>query len=529
MMYGVGTTKGGRKVFVFPWGNLSLAIRRGVIPATIHVFKTQAAARDYGMGLAKESRSLKHARADAAEIRKGNPGAKMIGAPYDFAKAKAVLATGRGGGKTVGHNRRLVVSRHDPEAVGLVLHSTEVVTWYPDGRIRLDSGGWRSVTTKAAMNEALSGWRVYADRRVWKVSFYRHGDPGVEFPVWDFQDGVTLKPPPARHEAKAPPILFDDVVAHDRFLFGNGTWPIREVLAHSPHGLKLAVRINGEHEIVEDAVIRSGDPGHGATWEMYLEPHGNPGSRAAFRVGDILHSRAMGKEYPAGKYRVRVVEVRRLGAGLYNYITKGLRPDIDKDFLIHPLDEMGWEKAAGNPRGKKPLRLVARGPRPKWEAVRYTLKDVGCYVDSARGIHSGEAIQGIAADHGWKGERLDSNSEFYDEAEDEATAYMNDRFPVEGAYWGRNENADWGLWTVEENPRDTTGVNWWRVRHAEPKLFRPGSFRTLVLGPRTQVIRGRLCKTGAWATQSVRVARSFARTMREAQAHARDVLKRGLA
>jgi len=496
MMYGVGTTKGGRKVFVFPWGNLSLAIRRGVIPATIHVFKTQAAARDYGMGLAKESRSLKHARADAAEIRKGNP----------------VDARGYEGTNAAYYTAERMKKFHALYEV------------YDDGP------GKQGVREKRGRKWPV--WRPHtpAEREIFNdpvgLVNYLVNIQHVHLP-----DELPRKQAAGNPGAKmiGAPYDFDDVVAHDRFLFGNGTWPIIEVLAHSPHGLKLAVRINGEHEIVEDAVIRSGDPGHGATWEMYLEPHGNPGSRAAFRVGDILHSRAMGKEYPAGKYRVRVVEVRRLGAGLYNYITKGLRPDIDKDFLIHPLDEMGWEKAAGNPRGKKPLRLVARGPRPKWEAVRYTLKDVGCYVDSARGIHSGEAIQGIAADHGWKGERLDSNSEFYDEAEDEATAYMNDRFPVEGAYWGRNENADWGLWTVEENPHDTAGVKWWRVRHADPKLFRPGSFRTLVLGPRTQVIRGRLCKTGAWATQSVRVARSFARTMREAQAHARNVLKRGLA
>jgi hypothetical protein len=28
----------------------------------------------------------------------------------------------------------------------------------------------------------------------------------------------------------------------------------------------------------------------------------------------------------------------------------------------------------------------------------------------------------------------------------EAEEYMNAEFPVEGAYWGRNKNGDWGLW-----------------------------------------------------------------------------------
>lgn len=37
------------------------------------------------------------------------------------------------------------------------------------------------------------------------------------------------------------------------------------------------------------------------------------------------------------------------------------------------------------------------------------------------------------------------------EDEDEATEFMNDKFPVDGAYWGRSEGGDWGLWADEKD------------------------------------------------------------------------------
>ena len=86
--------------------------------------------------------------------------------------------------------------------------------------------------------------------------------------------------------------------------------------------------------------------------------------------------------------------------------------------------------------------------------VKYTLRNVGAYADSSRGIYVGQKVQEIARAHGWKGEYLAADAEFYDEAIDEAEAYMNEHYPVEGAYWGSNDNGDWGLWTAEqENPK----------------------------------------------------------------------------
>ena len=69
-------------------------------------------------------------------------------------------------------------------------HRTAVVTRYEDGSIRLDSGGWRTATTKTAMNQASYqgqlGFGVHQRDHVW---FVTHG--GIERP---FHDGMTLVP-----------------------------------------------------------------------------------------------------------------------------------------------------------------------------------------------------------------------------------------------------------------------------------------------------------------------------------------------
>lgn len=61
------------------------------------------------------------------------------------------------------------------------LHSTDIVTTKPDGKIVLNSGGWKSVTTKARINCYLpEGYRLYQEKGSW----YVNGVP--------FVDGMTL-------------------------------------------------------------------------------------------------------------------------------------------------------------------------------------------------------------------------------------------------------------------------------------------------------------------------------------------------
>jgi hypothetical protein len=99
----------------------------------------------------------------------------------------------------------------------------------------------------------------------------------------------------------------------------------------------------------------------------------------------------------------------------------------------------------------------------------YTLGDVGCYVDGSRGIYAVDRIVEITEEHGMETPDNCSDGDcarcahgcktagdgthsewalcfWTGEIEDDCDNYMNDHYPVEGAYWGRSEQGDWGLW-----------------------------------------------------------------------------------
>lgn len=112
---------------------------------------------------------------------------------------------------------------------------------------------------------------------------------------------------------------------------------------------------------------------------------------------------------------------------------------------------------------------------PTSKAVKYTVKDVGCYVDSCRGIYMIDHIAKFAESHGMTVEDCNQRDEttgqfkpgqhkhtetcdtsrfagceFAGELEDSIDEWMNEHYPVEGASWGRSENSDWGLWPHDE-------------------------------------------------------------------------------
>lgn len=63
-------------------------------------------------------------------------------------------------------------------------HRTAVVAVHPNGAITLNSGGWRSTTTKLAMNQASNeaglGFHVFARNRDWFVAYRGHEIPFVD-------------------------------------------------------------------------------------------------------------------------------------------------------------------------------------------------------------------------------------------------------------------------------------------------------------------------------------------------------------
>eukprot|EP00919_Chromeraceae_sp_WS-2016_P016431 GHVR01039358.1.p1 GENE.GHVR01039358.1~~GHVR01039358.1.p1 ORF type:complete len:198 (+),score=5.28 GHVR01039358.1:1022-1615(+) len=75
-------------------------------------------------------------------------------------------------GKPIGNNTR-VLKRGDNYAVRL--HDIDVLTFTPDGSVEYNTGGWRTVTTKARMNE-YGPARIGSDRGTWKISIGGGGE-----------------------------------------------------------------------------------------------------------------------------------------------------------------------------------------------------------------------------------------------------------------------------------------------------------------------------------------------------------------
>ena len=74
-----------------------------------------------------------------------------------------------------------------PDGVEVIrLHETDIIERHPDGRVVLNSGGWKTVTTKARLNEH-SPYRVWSDRGQWIV-----GDPQNPDRRTPFFDGMIL-------------------------------------------------------------------------------------------------------------------------------------------------------------------------------------------------------------------------------------------------------------------------------------------------------------------------------------------------
>lgn len=79
------------------------------------------------------------------------------------------------------------------DSIVVQLHNTAIMQYWPDDRIRLNAGGWRTVTTKSRMNEFLPDpWGVYQENNVWYL--WRRKLGTHEEKSWTFEDGIVLYP-----------------------------------------------------------------------------------------------------------------------------------------------------------------------------------------------------------------------------------------------------------------------------------------------------------------------------------------------
>lgn len=101
----------------------------------------------------------------------------------NFNEATELLKTARvhANGKKISNHTRLIPV--DDGEIAIKLHETNIVIFYPDGTIRLDSGTWRTVTTKDRINTALAGTglQITANKGMWYI--------GGSL----FYDGMTVK------------------------------------------------------------------------------------------------------------------------------------------------------------------------------------------------------------------------------------------------------------------------------------------------------------------------------------------------
>jgi len=121
--------------------------------------------------------------------------------PRSYRDAAKVLAQGRNRDRRKLANNTWLERRQSfvsgVERIAVRLHQTDVVVYRSDGSTKLDSGGWRTVTTKDRINRfGPKGVRVWSDKGEWYV--YRtgntHGCYGVPRKRTPFADGVVIGP-----------------------------------------------------------------------------------------------------------------------------------------------------------------------------------------------------------------------------------------------------------------------------------------------------------------------------------------------
>lgn len=83
------------------------------------------------------------------------------------------------------------LERLDNESIAVRLHSTNVLVYKADGSVIIDSGGWRTVTTKGRMNEYLPyGFRISQTRGQWYLGNYTQKNRELCL----FEDGLIVRP-----------------------------------------------------------------------------------------------------------------------------------------------------------------------------------------------------------------------------------------------------------------------------------------------------------------------------------------------
>lgn len=103
--------------------------------------------------------------------------------------AQAQECLGKRDSRKVANNTYL--KRTGEDEISLLLHRTYIVRWTRGVGCSLNSGGWKTYTTKERFNR-FSPMAVWSDRGTWWCSTWPNPWGQNDKPRWVFEDGITL-------------------------------------------------------------------------------------------------------------------------------------------------------------------------------------------------------------------------------------------------------------------------------------------------------------------------------------------------
>ena len=103
------------------------------------------------------------------------------------------------------NNTRIV--RTSKRSIGIKLHKTIIIDYFEDGRIRLDTDGWKTITTRDRMNYWQNDFEIYQMKFVWYLMYrdnrYLFVDNMILFPSGKVElNGELIKPMSSNDEKK---------------------------------------------------------------------------------------------------------------------------------------------------------------------------------------------------------------------------------------------------------------------------------------------------------------------------------------
>jgi hypothetical protein len=91
------------------------------------------------------------------------------------------------------------VHRRPHDLIAVELHTTDILTFFPDDRVVLTHGGWQTQTTKNRMNDFLGNYvHVFSNHGNWHITCrFRIGDTEYGEPKWvkgtvPFENGMAI-------------------------------------------------------------------------------------------------------------------------------------------------------------------------------------------------------------------------------------------------------------------------------------------------------------------------------------------------